>query len=321
MPAGSKSIDLSHERSSQENRGRTRKPTEEQKWARTALQSIGFLWGTDLEEKLSRVADRRAAEITPKNGIRWAWHTGSSLIFLLGATLRLSPDLEIFAPLGPLLWLASLSAHASVALKGSNARHSAKTKSQKAFLKLLNIELPLVRSSLLKEGPFGASKARPPAPQELGVSHEGAEHLCAQWLSYLGEEDVRVTRANKDGGIDILSTRCVAQVKNYQGSVGVAEIRELVGVAGVDGRFPVFFTSGSYTAAAIEFAEKASVYLFKYDAVRGVLDPRNSLTRRILGGGEARSSPEAKSAPPHCPNCDYAPAPAELACSECGIDF
>ena len=31
-----------------------------------------------------------------------------------------------------------------------------------------------------------------------------------------------------------------------------------------------------------------------------------------------RSGPPA---PPHCPICDYAPAPEEKTCSECGYDF
>jgi hypothetical protein len=75
-----------------------------------------------------------------------------------------------------------------------------------------------------------------PSPQPFGVSHEGAEALVAQWIRYLGEPDATITRFSRDGGVDVESTHYIAQVKNYSGTVGVTQMRELGGVASVDGR-------------------------------------------------------------------------------------
>jgi HJR/Mrr/RecB family endonuclease len=124
-----------------------------------------------------------------------------------------------------------------------------------------------------------------PAAQPFGVSHAGAEALCAEWMKYLGEPSAKVTRVQGDGGIDVESSSFIAQVKNYSGSVGVAAIRELVGAASADGRRPLFFTSGSYTSGAIEFANQCSMPLFKYDAERGSLANENRAAATVLKKG------------------------------------
>lgn len=124
-----------------------------------------------------------------------------------------------------------------------------------------------------------------PTPQPFGVSHQGAEELCAQWMRFFGEKDARTTRFVADGGIDIESLHYVAQVKNYTGTVGVAAIRELVGVAAADGRKAMFFTSGTYAAGAIEFAEKSEMPLFRYNAEKGTLDGENHRAKRLLDVG------------------------------------
>lgn len=94
-------------------------------------------------------------------------------------------------------------------------------------------------------------------------------------MHYLGEADAEVTRFTGDGGIDVSSNHYLAQVKNYEGTVGVASIRELAGVAAADGRKPLFFTSGAYASGAVEFAERVGMPLFVYDAIEGSLQHAN----------------------------------------------
>jgi hypothetical protein len=180
------------------------------------------------------------------------------------------------------LWLLSLGFHAWVASKGSQARSAAIREIEQNLWRVAEDALSRERHALLKDGPFGPSQSRPPDREPNGVNARDAEHLCATWMAHLGEEKIKVTRATGDGGVDIVSARCLAQVKNYQGSVGVVPVRELVGVASVDGRFPVFFTSGTYTKAALEFADQANVYLFKYDAQAGTLDAKSAIARKAL---------------------------------------
>src|SRR5690606_30375991 len=110
-----------------------------------------------------------------------------------------------------------------------------------------------------------------PMPQPFGVSHEGAEQLVAEWMRYLREESAEATRFSSDGGVDVASSHYIAQVKNYAGTVGVASIRELAGVAAVDGRNPLFFTSGAYASGAVAFANRLGMPLFVYDAIAGSL--------------------------------------------------
>ena len=133
----------------------------------------------------------------------------------------------------------------------------------------------------------GKTPKRPAAPaaQAYGVSHGGAEAFVADWMRHLGARDVAVTRLSQDGGIDVTSTTHIAQVKNYAGSVGVPAIREMVGVASIDGRKPLVFTSGTYTAESIRTADAAGMPLFVYDAPAGTLTAVNPSAKRLLDDG------------------------------------
>lgn len=124
-----------------------------------------------------------------------------------------------------------------------------------------------------------------PGKQQFGVSDEGAESLVAQWMRWLGVYDAEVTKYVGDGGIDVESSRYIAQVKNFNGNVGIASIRELAGVAAVDGRTPLFFTSGVYPRGADSWAQDAGIYLFTYDAKTAKLSANNQLARDALGSG------------------------------------
>lgn len=263
-------------------RGAPKPLTEEQKWARATLGKIGFLWGADVAGKLHSVAMRRAERLNPKPERRTARHSVSAALFVASFSLGMFEPLEVFGILGIIAWVVTISLHVRLAIRASDERSSAINDLTTTQWKALKGELEWARRNLLAKGPFGAAKNPPPNPEPDGVTDEQAEHLCAKWLSHLGEEKVQVTRVTSDGGIDILSSRCVAQVKNYTGSVGVVAVRELVGVASVDGRLPVFFTSGNYTKAALDFAEPANVYLFRYDAEAGTLDAKSSIARKAL---------------------------------------
>ena len=124
-----------------------------------------------------------------------------------------------------------------------------------------------------------------PEKQMFGVSDEGAESLVAQWMRWLGVYDAEVTKFVGDGGIDVESSRYIAQVKNFTGNVGIAAIRELAGVAAVDGRTPLFFTSGVYPKDSEAWAQSAGIYLFTYDVKTAKLSANNQLARDALGSG------------------------------------
>jgi hypothetical protein len=139
-----------------------------------------------------------------------------------------------------------------------------------------NLKIRLSRSS---------AKAPMPSPIPRGVTPRGAEELCARWMSYLGAIHAKVTQYASDGGIDVEATDYIAQVKNYTRTVGVAAVREFSGVAKVDGRMGLFFTSGNYAAGAIDFADKADIALFRYSAEQGELYAANFKAEGMLERG------------------------------------
>lgn len=130
-------------------------------------------------------------------------------------------------------------------------------------------------------------RPEPPGPQPYGVSHAGAEALVAAWMRHLGAAGVRVTQLSGDGGIDVVSRTFIAQVKNLASTsaVPVSAIRDIAGVASVDGRRAAVFTSGGYSTGGISFADSAKIALFRYDAVRGTLSVGNRIAREVRNRG------------------------------------
>jgi len=90
--------------------------------------------------------------------------------------------------------------------------------------------------------------------------------MCAAWLRSRGQ-NARTTEDGPDGGVDIRSYQYLGQVKNYKGSVPVQAVREIYGLAAAEGKEAIFFTSGRYTKAAVDFADKVGMPLITYDAV------------------------------------------------------
>ncbi|SDH18095.1 restriction endonuclease [Agrococcus jejuensis] len=124
-----------------------------------------------------------------------------------------------------------------------------------------------------------------PAVCPYGASAVGAEYWCRDWLIHMGLPEARTTAFSGDGGIDVDSPSHIAQVKHYVGAVGIAEIRELAGVALVDGRAPIFMTSGIYPAEAEAFADAAQMALLHYNVESGVVDGVNRLGKEIVSTG------------------------------------
>lgn len=123
-----------------------------------------------------------------------------------------------------------------------------------------------------------------PIPVE-NVSPRGAEELCCEWMRHLGAVDAQVTQFVGDGGIDVASQKHIAQVKHYAGSVGAPEVFQFIGVASVDGRKPLFFTSGTYTQQAQVAASRAKLALFTYSAAAGTVHADNLEAEKLLRDG------------------------------------
>lgn len=252
---------------------------------------------TDIAPKLFAFAIDQAARLENKPRLRdtpWFWI--SCLLFCSGCTIvALGRGGEFIALwiVNTISWGLCLWATGSTTTRKQNAYIQRQELLKRAIYDSAAQRIeerrneardynPSVRAA---SGGGFVPKAPAPPPQPYGVSHEGAEHLVAEWMRYMGAIDVRVTQLSGDGGIDVSGLNYIAQVKNYVGSVDVAAIRELAGVAYADGRKPLFFTSGNYSSGAIAFADQVGIALFVYDAVAGSLLPVSSLASRIMTHG------------------------------------
>jgi hypothetical protein len=113
------------------------------------------------------------------------------------------------------------------------------------------------------------------------------EAAAADWMRAWGFCRVRVTRAGRDGGIDVESDEAVAQVKAWMVPIGSPAIQQLKGAAH-DGRTPIFFSLMEYTPSAVQFADQAGVALFRFSGYSGEIEPVNAsaseLPARSWGG-------------------------------------
>lgn len=135
-----------------------------------------------------------------------------------------------------------------------------------------------------------ATRVRP-EKQPFGVSDQGAESYVAEWFRYLGYLDAEVTVFSGDGGIDVQTEEYVCQVKNYRDkAVSVTEVRELLGVAASERKRAVLFSSSSYTAQAIDFANKNDICLVRFLATEGRLEWINDAGCDFLVNGEYEDS-------------------------------
>lgn len=125
-----------------------------------------------------------------------------------------------------------------------------------------------------------------PEPQPYGVSHQGAESLAADWLLYLGERTVQITRQSGDGGVDVLTADHCCQVKNYTSqNVSSPEVRDLFGTAVSMGRKPLLFTATALTPDARTFADSNSVAAVQYNAKNATLMGLNEAGDGFLSAG------------------------------------
>lgn len=92
-----------------------------------------------------------------------------------------------------------------------------------------------------------------------------AERNAAEQMRALGFADAQVTRGGADGGIDVRSSRAIAQVKYQAHQIGRPAVQNLYGARGTDHHLKMLFFAGTaYSAPAIKYADSVGVCLFEY---------------------------------------------------------
>jgi restriction system protein len=97
----------------------------------------------------------------------------------------------------------------------------------------------------------------------------GFEHLCQRLLREAGFEQVVVTKASGDGGIDghgilqinpLVSFRVVFQCKRYSGSVSAPQVNEFRGAALGRSEKAIMITTGTFTRAAQQESKRDGIF-------------------------------------------------------------
>ena len=106
-----------------------------------------------------------------------------------------------------------------------------------------------------------------------------AEEVAAEWMRWIGFADAQRTPTGPDGGVDVLATDVVAQVKLYGRPVGRPDLQKLHGAA--LGKRTVFLAAEGYTDEAVTWAEAVSMALFRFDR-QGEPYAVNTLAQRLM---------------------------------------
>ncbi|WP_329319345.1 MULTISPECIES: restriction endonuclease [unclassified Streptomyces] len=130
------------------------------------------------------------------------------------------------------------------------------------------------------------SAARPPG--RLIREARDAELVAVEWMRYLGFEDAVATPVGADGGIDVTSSRAVAQVKMEARPTGRPVVQQLHGVCVHEGKTGVFFSLAGYTSQARTWAETSGTVLFRFD-YQGSPEPVNAAAHELLAAADART--------------------------------
>ncbi len=122
-----------------------------------------------------------------------------------------------------------------------------------------------------------------PARRDIPADWSTVEDLAAEHLRTVGFDDARRTGAGRDGGIDVVGTGVVAQVKMQALPVGSPVVRQLRGARPDAGTW-VFYSTSGYSRPAVEDAEDLDVALFAISRTGHVL-PSNDAARSLAERG------------------------------------
>ncbi|OAD97708.1 restriction endonuclease [Arthrobacter sp. OY3WO11] len=130
--------------------------------------------------------------------------------------------------------------------------------------------LPVASATVDRGGLQWDPQGDRPEPM-AACSPRQAEYLAKAWMEYLGATGCKVSQATRDGGVDVESEHFVGEVKHHAEPVSPGIVRQIVGVASIEGKIPVVFSLNGYSAAALEVGRRGGAALFTYSFEHGTL--------------------------------------------------
>lgn len=97
-----------------------------------------------------------------------------------------------------------------------------------------------------------------------------AEAVARDWMRANGHRDAKLTKSGADGGVDVVSSKAVAQVKHQSRPVRLPEVQRIFGIAVAERKRALIFASSGFTAAARAWATAHDVECYVFPPVRRV---------------------------------------------------
>ncbi|MGQ0846516.1 MAG: restriction endonuclease [Sporichthyaceae bacterium] len=138
----------------------------------------------------------------------------------------------------------------------------------------------------------------PPLPDKPGLAllldpFEG-ETAVGAWIEWMSLGPSTVTRASRDGGVDVVSKHVVVQVKMEMVKASRPDLQRLTGVAACEGKRALFFALHGFTADALQWGQLAGMALFSFNR-GGEPEPKNATARSVWEAAHTPSRHEARS--------------------------
>lgn len=146
----------------------------------------------------------------------------------------------------------------------------------------LEVQLGLSAPTADSAGTLPSNRTQQPQMFQIRTARD-AELNAARWMRFMGYLDAAATPVGPDGGIDVISTHAIAQVKAEASQSGVEAIQRLYGAAAAGHRNKklLFFVSSGYTRAAVAYADTVGMELYSYD-FSGYPSPGNTWAKARL---------------------------------------
>lgn len=172
-----------------------------------------------------------------------------------------------------------------------NFEHSVKERLAKQFTNAeqLQIQLTNLRAKAFELNTFDISESLlqdilEPLPELDKIDQMNGrefEVFTAQLLSGNGFENIRVTQASYDYGVDVIAEKddikYAIQCKRYNGPIGVSAVQEVIASKSInDCHVACVLTNSTYTPAAIELAKKNLVILWDRTKLQKFIDKANT---------------------------------------------
>lgn len=117
--------------------------------------------------------------------------------------------------------------------------------------------------------------------ERLLKNWEDAEKVARDWMEYFGFSDAKCNpKKGSDGGIDIHSSKAIAQVKFHGSKTPRPELERLHSAMLITRKTGLFFSLSGYGKPAIEFANSQGIALFEFN-LQGVPTPVNANAMKL----------------------------------------